>query len=472
MYRCMGCMREYAADTGVCPHCGYERGTPPQESYHLQPETILAGRYIAGRVLGYGGFGVTYAGWDALLERRVAVKEFLPSMFATRMPGASAVSVYGGPATEQFSEGLRRFVEESRHLAQFNSVPGIVDVYDTLVENNTAYIVMQYLEGQDVKAYLKKYGALPYDRAREIILRVCDTLTPVHAAGIIHRDISPDNIFLTESGEVKLLDFGASRYASSVNSRSLSVILKAGYAPEEQYRSRGEQGSWTDVYALAATFYKMLTGATPQDSMERAVSDELPEPSKLGAQLPPSGENALMNALNIRAENRTQTAGEFKAALISDGVGRQREKQSRADTGRMSARSKGFIGVLSAAVFIFAVLTATGVVDFGQGNLLAGAFGSAVEEGSLNAPGVVSLGEEEARLIVERAGLSLVISGKAYDESIEKGFILTQDPLPGRVIEQGGSIEVYISGGSRADALADMGVTLPDRKSTRLNSSH
>lgn len=458
--RCMGCMEETEEGCTVCPLCGYRLGTPPKEAYHMLPGTIVNSRYLIGRVLGYGGFGVTYIGYDTALERKVAVKEFLPSTFATRMPGDTEVTVYGGEATEQFQAGLDRFVDEAKRLAGFNGVPGIVDIYDTFVENNTAYIVMEYLRGVDVKEMLNANGAMPFEEARDIILKVCEALKPVHEAGIIHRDISPDNIYITMEGEVKLLDFGASRYATSVNSKSLSVILKSGYAPEEQYRSRGDQGAWSDVYALAATFYKMITGMTPEDSMERAVHDELQEPSKLGAVLPQSAENAIMNALNVKKEFRTQTVEDFARGLQEDRVERIKVKRTGNDTGKMSAKTKGILLGSLGLMLLMGLLTVTGVI--GGGNYLRDSFGSAVPEGSVNAPGIVNLTEEKAMKLVRKAGLEYMVVGREYSEQIEKGKILTQTPLPGRVIEKGKQIEVVISGGSKEDAVASGDITMPD----------
>ncbi len=336
MNRCMGCMQPLADMQAACPHCGYLADTPVKEAYHLPPGTILQGRYILGRVLGYGGFGVTYIGFDAQLERKVAIKEFLPATFATRLPGETALSVYQGPASEQFSLGLKRFIDEAQVLAQFNGVVGIVDIYDTIPGNNTGYIIMQYLQGQDLKGILNSQGVLDFEMAKDIIIQICDTLDPVHKQGIIHRDISPDNIFITDDGKIKLLDFGAARYESSLNSKSLSVILKSGYAPEEQYRSKGEQGSWTDVYALAATFYKILSGQTPPDSMERAIDDQLKDLSALNVQLPISAENAILNALAVRKADRTQTVAEFKAALQAEDVLRVKVTKPKAENSKMA----------------------------------------------------------------------------------------------------------------------------------------
>ncbi len=462
MIRCAGCMAEIEDWEINCPQCGYVKGTPPREAYHMPPETVLHARYIIGRVLGYGGFGVTYIGWDAQLERKVAVKEFLPSTFATRMPGYTEVTVYGGEATEQFEAGLSRFVDEAKRLAKFNGIPGIVDIYDTFVENNTAYIVMEFLQGQDVKEIISANGRMEYEDAREIILHICDTLEPVHQEGIIHRDISPDNIYVTVDGKIKLLDFGASRYATSINSKSLSVILKAGYAPEEQYRSRGDQGPWSDVYALAASFYKMLTGETPEDAMERAIRDELREPTKLGAVLPKSAENAIMNALNIRKEDRTQSAAAFKEALLQDGVERIKVKQRKQDSGSMPGWGKALLGSAAGLLLLFGLLTVTGVMDFGQGNLLKDTFGSAVPAGFVNAPGIVNQIESKAQKMVKDAGLDYLIVGTEYSDKIEKGKILSQDPLPGRIIALGEQIGVRISGGSLAEAQENSEMEVPD----------
>lgn len=454
MIRCMGCMAEMPDNTGVCPYCGYTRGTPPREAYHLAPESILAGRYIVGRVLGFGGFGVTYIGYDAQLDRIVAIKEFLPTTFATRLPGGTSISVYEGAASQQYGFGLERFVQEAQRLAQFNGVPGITDIYDTFSGNNTAYIVMQYLKGQDVKNVLSTQGAMPYERARDIVLWVCTTLSAVHARGIIHRDISPDNIFLTDDGEVKLLDFGAARYESSVNSKSLSVILKAGYAPEEQYRSRGDQGPWTDIYALAATFYKMLTGVTPPDSMERAIKDELKEPSKMGANMPQSAENALLNALNIRKSDRTQSVEAFKNALQTDGVERVKVKARRADTGRVPTVAKVAMGLAGVLLVAFVALSATGVVNLGSA-VLQGDFGSPVAEGNALVPGLTGKTRAEAQKLLEDAGLVMEEGRPQFSDSAARDTVLRQDPLPGRQLTEGAAVTVGVCAGTLEDAMAE-----------------
>ena len=268
--RCYGCMKTYDSSLNVCPHCGYVDGTKPESPLHLSSGTILNNRYEVGRVIGYGGFGVTYIAWDKVLEQRVAVKEYLPSEFSTRAPGVSQVTVYDGDKGEQYTAGMDKFVDEARRLAKFTDCPGIVKVYDCFKENGTAYIAMEYLEGVTLSKYIKDKGTIPPEDAVMMLLPIIDSLDKVNKAGIIHRDIAPDNIMVTDDGDVKLIDFGAARYATTIHSRSLTVIVKPGYSPEEQYRSRGDQGPHTDVYAVGATLYKMITGVTPPDAMELA----------------------------------------------------------------------------------------------------------------------------------------------------------------------------------------------------------
>ncbi len=303
----MGCMEKLEDSETICPHCGYEKGTPPLEAYHITPETVLKERYVIGRVIGFGGFGVTYLAYDTVLEKRIAIKEYLPGEFATRMPGQLKVTIYSGDKEEQFLTGREKFIDEAVRLAKFQHVPEVVHVYDCFEDNQTAYIVMEYLEGETLKGRLEREGKMSVEQAMPIIFDVLHALEAVHEENILHRDIAPDNIFITKEGQVKLLDFGAARFATTTHSRSLTVLIKPGYAPEEQYRSRGDQGTWTDVYAVAATFYRMITGIVPEDALERSVKDTVREPSRLGVKIGPNTEAALMNALNVKIDGRTQT---------------------------------------------------------------------------------------------------------------------------------------------------------------------
>lgn len=316
--RCMGCMELLESTDKVCPHCGYKRDTKAEAEFCLKPGTVLHGKYVIGRVLGIGGFGITYIGWDQNLRRKIAVKEYFPSEFCTREKAQKKISVYPGETKRFYYKELENFMEEAKRLAKCIQIRQIVKIFDCFLENETGYLVMEYLTGKSVKDMVKEQGKLSVDTAFFVADEILDALSQVHGEGLIHRDIAPDNILLTGEGKVKLLDFGSARFSVQTHSCSISVVLKPGYAPEEQYRSQGEQGPWTDVYSMAATLYRMLTGKRPQPAVERLMEDKLMKPSELGVKLDKEKEKALMHALGIRREERYQTAKEFRQALQTE----------------------------------------------------------------------------------------------------------------------------------------------------------
>ncbi len=316
---CMGCMASIEDNTAPCPHCGWLDSNDERSPHQLPTQTILNGKYLVGRVLGEGGFGITYLGWDINLDMKVAIKEYYPSGFVSRETTfTTTVTPFAGDKREAYLGGLTRFVGEAKSLAKFYSLPGIVSVKDFFKENGTAYIVMEYVDGITLKQHLKELGGkLPAGLVFDMVKPLMKSLGQMHAAGIIHRDISPDNIMITSEGNIKLLDFGAARNISTDGAKSLSVLLKPGYAPEEQYRSRGSQGPWTDVYALSATIYKAMTGETPPESMERMHEDILVPPSKLGVDLNEVQENTILRGLAILQKDRYQSVEDFYDALFS-----------------------------------------------------------------------------------------------------------------------------------------------------------
>jgi len=430
----------------VCPHCGYVKDSPPKETYHLTPGSILQGKYIVGKAIGYGGFGVTYIGYDAQLERKVAIKEYLPTNFSTRMAGQTNLSIYVGQDGEQFQMGLKSFVEEAKRLSKFNPLPGTVDIYDSFLENKTGYIVMEYLEGRTVKEEMAANGVFEYAAAKLIILKILDTLKEVHKEGIVHRDIAPDNIFLSE-GSVRLIDFGASRYAAPLQQKSLSVILKPGYTPTEQYQRHGDQGPWSDVYALAATFYKMITGVTPEESMERMAKDNLKEPSKLGVKLPQSDENAIMNALLVKASDRTQTAEAFKRQLTEgSNVRRAASTVGKYDAGKFPKWAKALVACIGGVIVLLVVLILTGVIPTQNGPFVPSP-PLQLAPNETRVPNVVNEQYESAVRITDSAGLLMVVTDKEYSDKVDAGKVTTQAPLSGRVQTKGSALSVVVSGG-------------------------
>jgi serine/threonine protein kinase len=305
-------------DSGLatCPTCGRPFDLPPRSPLQLKPRTILRDQYLIGRALGDGGFGITYLSWDLGLESRLAIKEYMPNGVAGRSGGESKVTPYTEQTKQEFEWGLDRFLEEARVLKKFSTHPGIVAVDTVFKENGTAYLVMEFLDGVTFEEFVaRRGGRITFETAMRVVLPAMDALAAVHAEGILHRDISPDNIYLTRAGKVKLIDFGAARNALGQKSRNLSIILKEGYAPEEQYRASGIQGPWTDVYAMAATLYHSITGRIPQPALDRQAQDNLQWPSQLQIQIEPRAEAALMKALSIKANERFQSMEDFKAAL-------------------------------------------------------------------------------------------------------------------------------------------------------------
>ena len=317
---CYNCFQEREAPEGPCPYCGFDLAENEKKfPVALRAGTVLNGRYIIGRVLGQGGFGITYLAWDTKLEARVAVKEFMPNEIATRV--GTTVSVAVESRTEDFTYGAERFQEEARTLAKFMGQPNIAGVTDYFDENDTSYFVMDYIEGISFKTYIANHGGkVSMEEALNVMIPVLRALTAVHAEGFIHRDVTPDNIYITKDGMVKLLDFGSARYSIGDKSKSLDVILKVGYAPKEQYIRRSRQGPFTDVYSCAACFYAAITGFLPPEALERLEHDELVPISQCGIDIPEYLDKAILKGLAVQPEDRFQNAQEFLDAIESQQV--------------------------------------------------------------------------------------------------------------------------------------------------------
>ena len=308
-------MKEYEEQYEVCPHCGYVDGSPPAEAYHLAPGEILNHKYIVGTAIDSGGFGIIYRAWDAQMEQVVAIKEYFPNGVVSRVPGQNDVIVYSGKNREVFRKGVDRFLVEARNMAEF-SQPDIVALYDYFEENNTAYIVMEYLDGVSFKEYLKERGGqIPSEEVVDITLHVLAALEEIHSHHIIHRDISPDNVFLCSNHRVKVIDFGAARFSSGEESSNFSTIVKPGYAPAEQYRTKSRQGPFTDLYALGACMYQAATGEKPQESLARAMHDDLRPPKELNPEVPEYLSDIIMKAMAMDEDERFQSSEEFMKAL-------------------------------------------------------------------------------------------------------------------------------------------------------------
>lgn len=321
MKRCLHCMKMNSEEHGKCSYCGEDLEFSQSEVYHLKPGTVLSDRYIIGSVIGFGGFGVVYKSWDDKLERIVAIKEYYPTVFLNRNQETNEVTVFDKKNVDNYLRGKEEFLSEARNIARFNTHPNIVHIYDFFEENATAYFVMEYFEGSPLKDYIKqarKQGqVIEPESALYVVKSLLNALKTTHATGIIHRDIKPGNIYILPDGTVKLFDFGAARFADEETERTRTVIITPGYAPPEQYQKKSKQGPYTDIYAVGALMYEMLTGVKPMESINRKIIDEVENPSRLNQLIPKEISSVIMRAMAIAPEIRFKSVEDFEKALLS-----------------------------------------------------------------------------------------------------------------------------------------------------------
>ena len=441
---CMKCMRPNEGYS-VCPHCGHVAGETALAPHVLRPGTILDNRYLLGEPIGQGGFGITYIGLDIKLDMRVAVKEYYPSGWANRNVEASDHISITSDRT-MVAEGKNRFLKEAQVLAHFHDTPGVVDVRDFFEANNTAYIVMEYLEGEDLAHQLKK-RKFNADEIFGLMHPVFETLEKLHQEGVIHRDISPDNIMMLPDGSLKLMDFGAARLMNYSDKHSMSVVLKAGYAPREQYYSKGQQGPWTDVYALCATIYKCITGATPDDALDRADQDKLKWPSELGYSISEQQEQALKKGLAVRQQDRLQTVGELQAALEKGPI--------KLFINRILHKPGWFIlsliGIAGIGVLFFFIRNTDSLTN-AEGKSVSSEAPAQLEEPPstpqiswIIVPNLVGRTVEDARLALYKEGFEDPQIEEEYSDDVESGRIISQSVVPNTEVEKGTPLVLKVS---------------------------
>lgn len=333
MKRCLKCFKEYEESSSLCPHCGIsEDAVKPAEPIHIYPGAVLHDRYLVGRAIGSGGFGIVYRAWDMQLETLVAVKEFFATRLVTRAAGLKDVIVSQKSAAE-FRYRKERFLSEAKTMAKFGNHRSIPNVFDYFEENGTAYIVMEYLEGMALNTYMKQHGGkVDSELAVMIASEVCKALESLHEKGIIHRDVAPDNIFICQGKEViiKLMDLGAAKLADETD-KVIDIILKPGYSPPEQYDNSKNIGPWTDIYALGATLYAMLTGIKPDESTNRKIDDKVVQPSEIIPGFSENLNNTIMKAMAVDRHMRFKSIDELQKAINGEKkiIPVSREKKKR-----------------------------------------------------------------------------------------------------------------------------------------------
>lgn len=272
--------------------------------------TVIAQRYILGRVLGSGGFGITYIAKDLLNEKIYAIKEYLPFNWIYR--NDTEICPTSDQKKIMFEYGKKRFLDEAKMLNKFSHNKNIVQVENFFASNNTAYLVMEYLDGVNFRTLINKNGGkVPFNVAKEVFLMVANALRAIHSQNVLHRDISAENIYITKSAEVKLIDFGSARFVSADSDKSLSIMLKPGTAPIEQYSSKGNQGPWTDIYSLASTFYLAVTGIPVLEATKRFQNDSLVPIGELCPDIPKDWQNIIEKSLELSYKDRYQSVSEL-----------------------------------------------------------------------------------------------------------------------------------------------------------------
>ncbi|MBQ4166517.1 MAG: protein kinase [Oscillospiraceae bacterium] len=308
---CENCFEEISGEKCSC--CGFDPSDGVLDQSLLASGSILSDRYVIGQVIGKGGFGTTYLAYDALVCKKIAIKEYFPYGIAQRTFESADVSVLSEDNAQAFKLGAEKFYNEAKLVSRFNGNPNIVGVYDCFYENNTVYMAMEYLSGCTLKEYIREHGVLSVPQALYVAKSVVGALVVAHSASILHRDISPDNIIIGNDGNIKLIDFGAARQVVAEHSQSFSVILKPGFAPPEQYSKKGNQSAWTDVYSVGTTLYYMITGDIPEDPSARFDNDDTFNENKFD--IAPALWEVITKATKLKVEDRYQDAYELKKAL-------------------------------------------------------------------------------------------------------------------------------------------------------------
>ena len=354
---CHNCKAILSPGSSFCSQCGariteadyVSQSDGESNPIYLRPGTVLRMKYRINGVIGQGGFGITYDGTDIKLNMHVAIKEYFPNTMANRHATISLDVSCSDNTRGLYEQGMKNFLKEAQNMAKYAGEDNFVAVHDFFPENNTAYIIMEFVEGQNLKQYLQQHGRLTMNETMPIILPVMNALAKIHSKGMIHRDISPSNIMILPDGRVRLLDFGAAREVTldSQTMTTMSAVYKYGYSPIEQLTNGMKQGPFTDIYALCATIYEMLTGTIPPSPFTRYYEgDNLVPPSAMGVQIYPVQEEALMRGLAVRGEDRVQSIEELRTALCGVGV-------AGTEMGAQGERQGGVLPVILAGAAAF-----------------------------------------------------------------------------------------------------------------------
>ena len=365
---CMGCMNDKTYD-GPCRLCGYSDDTPCIPTY-LQPKTLLNERYIVGKVISYNGEGATYIGYDTATCTRITLREFMPDTLCTRRKGESAITVSAG-MMPLYKTYLSEFEDLNRTLMKSRGMSHLQTVLDVFSENNTAYAVLEYINGISLKSYLaNSSGEMSWEQVKELFPPILTTLSLVHGAGIIHRGISLDTIFVTDRMELKLTGFSIS--AARTTNTEIACEIFAGYAAPEQYSQNEVNGTWTDVYGIAAVMYRCLTGCAPTEAIGRTGTSML-EPMMINRNIPAQVSKVIMGGLRLATDSRIRSVTAFVDKLFEQPKREEAVAVSKQQQKKLKKQKKERAKTIAVLIIAGLVIIAFAVV-FAM--TLSGAFGS------------------------------------------------------------------------------------------------
>ena len=468
---CMSCMREIG-DENQCPYCGFHADSPQLAPY-LPLRTVVAERYLAGKLLDYNGDGATYMGWDLEMNAPVTIREFLPDSIAERREDLTLVPMAGCEIT--YRDCYQSFLELWRKLARMRGLSALILVFDIVEDHGTAYAISEYMEGVSLREYLLRSpsGYLSWEQARILFMPVLSTLGTLHSAGIIHRGISPTTLIVGKNGKMRITGF--SIWQARTARGDLTAQLFPGYAAIEQYGFEGQQGPWTDIYAFSAVRYRTLIGSTPLEATSRVTNDRLMVPGKFAEQLPAYVINALMNGLQILPEDRTRTVDQLRAELsaapgtstaaIAYAGKEDAPYQEPVPSGRKKSASGSKTALIAGLASIAACLVIFAVLSLTVWREDIGMFftGGASTQASSNAPELVKVpdfrGLNYNNIKSNTDYTNAFFFETEYQDSDTQGkdVVLSQNIAYGTEVPKGSTIKLVLSSGNEE-------ITLPDFK--------
>lgn len=468
---CMSCMREIG-DENQCPYCGFHADSPQLAPY-LPLRTVVAERYLAGKLLDYNGDGATYMGWDLEMNAPVTIREFLPDSIAERREDLTLVPMAGCEIT--YRDCYQSFLELWRKLARMRGLSALILVFDIVEDHGTAYAISEYMEGVSLREYLLRSpsGYLSWEQARILFMPVLSTLGALHSAGIIHRGISPTTLIVGKNGKMRITGF--SIWQARTARGDLTAQLFPGYAAIEQYGFEGQQGPWTDIYAFSAVLYRTLIGSTPLEATSRVTNDRLMVPGKFAEQLPAYVINALMNGLQILPEDRTRTVDQLRAELsaapgtstaaIAYAGKEDAPYQEPVPSGRKKSASGSKTALIAGLASIAACLVIFAVLSLTVWREDIGMFftGGASTQASSNAPELVKVpdfrGLNYNNIKSNTDYTNAFFFETEYQDSDTQGkdVVLSQNIAYGTEVPKGSTIKLVLSSGNEE-------ITLPDFK--------